>query len=167
MKNLQIRHCQPGDYDAVVQIYNHYVVHSHATFDVSTYTVGARAAWFAQFSETGPHQLLVARDGSAVLGYCCSTMFKRRAAYDVSVETSAYLAPDCLGRGIGRKLYANLLARLEVTDLHGAFAGVALPNEASLKMHKRLGFEQIGVFTEVGRKFDKYWDVAWLQKRIP
>lgn len=166
MKSSTIRHCGPGDYVQVVEIYNHYIANSHATFDETPYTVGARIPWFAQFSPTGPYQLLVAEHCGEVVGYCSSTRFKNRSAYDVSVETSAYIAPDHLGRGIGRDLYKNLLERLEAGALHGAYAGIALPNDASIRLHESFGFREVGVYSEVGRKFDQYWDVAWYEKRL-
>jgi phosphinothricin acetyltransferase len=166
MDDVLVRHCGPGDYDAVVRIYNHYIEHSPATFDVVPYSVGARAPWFSQFSEDGPHQLLVAAANDQVLGYCCSTRFKARPAYDISVETTAYVDSGAVGRGLGKKMYTTLLARLGGTGVHGAYAGVTLPNDASVKLHENLGFTKIGNFAEVGRKFDKYWSVAWFQKRL-
>ena len=147
-------------------IYNHYIEHSSATFDVVPYSVGARAPWFAQFAETGPYQLLVAVSCDKVVGFCCSTRFKSRAAYEVSIETTAYVAPGALGQGIGFKMYNALFAGVAGNDLHGAYAGVTLPNEASVALHQKLGFRKIGVFEEVGRKFDRYWSVAWFEKRI-
>lgn len=166
MNEVLVRHCGPGDYDAVVRIYNHYIENSPATFDVVPYSVGARASWFAQFTEDGPHQLLVAAMNDLVLGYCCSTQFKTRPAYDVSVETTAYVDAGATGQGIGKQMYATLMAKLASTGVHGAYAGVTLPNDGSVKLHESLGFTRIGVFEEVGRKFDKYWSVAWFQKRL-
>jgi len=166
MKDVLVRHCGPGDYGSVVQIYNHYIEHSHATFDVTPYSVGARASWFAQFAASGPYQLLVAEVDERIVGFCCSTQFKQRPAYDVSVETTAYVEPDVTGEGIGRKLYQSLFAHLDEVGLHGAYAGVTLPNDASVALHARLGFRQVGVFNEVGRKFDQYWSVAWFERRF-
>ncbi len=166
MDDVLVRHCGPGDYDAVVRIYNHYIEHSQATFDIVPFSIGARAPWFAQFAESGPHQLLVAVKNKEVAGYCCSTQFKSRPAYAVSVETTAYIAPDTRGQGIGKELYTTLFERLNGSGLHGAYAGVTLPNDASIGLHESLGFRKIGVFGEVGRKFDRYWSVAWFEKRI-
>jgi phosphinothricin acetyltransferase len=166
MDDVLVRHCAPGDYDAIVRVYNHYIEQSPATFDVVPYSVGARAPWFAQFAEDGPCQLLVAVTNDDVLGYCCSTQFRTRPAYDVSVETTAYVDAGAIGQGIGKKMYAMLLANLDGTGVHGAYAGITLPNDASVKLHESLGFMKIGVFDEVGRKFDKYWSVAWFQKRL-
>lgn len=166
MDEVCIRHCAPGDYGAVVAIYNYYIENSHATFDTRPYSIGERAPWFAQFAETGPHQLLVAANDDTVVGYCCSTPFSKRAAYDVSVETTVYIKEDATGQGIGKSLYAKLLQNLDGIGLHGAYAGISLPNNASVKLHEALGFRRVGVYEEVGRKFDKYWDVAWYERRL-
>ncbi len=166
MDEVRIRHCAPGDYGAVVAIYNYYIENSHSTFDTTPYSIGERAPWFSQFNESGPNQLLVAENDDTVLGFCCSTPFSKRAAYDVSVETTVYLAPDATGRGVGKRLYEVLLEKLSGIGLHGAYAGVALPNDASVKLHESLGFREVGVYEEIGWKFDKYWSVAWYELRI-
>lgn len=167
MDEVRIRHCAPGDYGVVVAIYNYYIENTHTTFATTPYSIGERAPWFSQFNESGPNQLLVAEQGDAVLGFCCSTPFSNRSAYDVSVETTVYLAMDATGRGIGKRLYDELLENLSGIGLHGAYAGIALPNDASVKLHESLGFRNVGVYEEVGWKFDKYWSVAWYELRIP
>ena len=166
MDDTIIRHCAPGDYDAIVRIYNHYIENSPATFDTAPFAVGERVPWFAQFDEAGPHQLLVAERDGGVVAYSCSTRFKDRPAYDISVETTVYVAPDATGRGIGTRLYTELFDRLTGTGIHGAYAGVTVPNDASVRLHRSLGFREIGVYEEVGWKFDRYWNVVWFEKRI-
>ena len=166
MNDLRIRHCGPGDYNAIVEIYNHYIEYSHATFDTTPYSIGERAPWFSQFNESGPNQLLVADKHGTVVGFCCSTPFENRSAYDISVEITVYLAADATGQGIGKRLYETLLENLSGIGLHGAYAGVALPNDASVNLHAALGFRKVGVYEEVGFKFGKYWSVAWYEVRI-
>ena len=166
MDDIIIRHCAPGDYDAVVEIYNHYIENSHTTFDARPYSIGERAPWFSPFHESGPNQLLVAENNGTVLGFCCSTPFEHRAAYDISVETTVYLTPEATGEGVGKRLYEVLLQNLSGIGLHGAYAGIALPNDASVKLHETLGFRKIGVYQEVSWKFDQYWNVAWYELRI-
>jgi phosphinothricin acetyltransferase len=82
------------------------------------------------------------------------------------VETSVYLAPDAVGRGAGTRLYEKLFKALEGEDVHRAYAGIALPNPASVGLHERFGFKRAGHFTEQGRKFGRYWDVAWYEKAL-
>lgn len=166
MSGLSVDNAGPGDYGRIVDIYNHYVLNSPATFDTRPYSLGERATWFAGFSASGPHQLLVARSGERVIGYAYSAAFNPRPAYDISVETTVYLDPGSTGRRVGTALYAELFERLASCGLHGAYAGVTLPNDASVRLHRSFGFRQIGVETEVGYKFDRYWSVARFERRL-
>lgn len=166
MQEIRVHNCGPGEYDAVVRIYNHYVEHSPVTFDMATYSVGERVPWFAQFAETGPYQLLVAQLHGTVVGFCYSTPYKERPGYDVSVETTVYVAPDAVGQGAGAALYSELFDRLSDCGLHGAYAAVTLPNDAAVKLHEKFEFREIGVETEVGYKFDQYWSVARFERRL-
>jgi len=166
MEDVRIRHCAPGDYNAIVEIYNHYIRNSHSTFDTTPHSIGERAPWFSQFNESGPNQLMVADQDGAVVGFCCSTPFKNRAAYDISVETTVYVSEQATGRHIGKRLYETMLNNLSGIGLHGAYAGVALPNDASVYLHESLGFRKVGTYKEVGWKFGKYWDVAWFELRL-
>lgn len=164
---LTITPAGADDLEAINEIYNHYVRTTAITFDLEPKTMDWRREWFAGFGERGRHRLLVARDGKAVLGYASSARHRPKAAYDPSVETSVYLAPGHMGRGIGRSLYEALLRELEGEDVHRAFAGISLPNPASIRLHERCGFRRAGLFSEQGRKFGRYWDVAWYERAFP
>lgn len=155
------------DVSALTDIYNHYVRTSGVTFDTTEFTVEARHDWFSHYATTGPHRLLVAVDGGDVLGYATSSPFRPKPGYATSVETSVYLRPDATGRGLGTVLYRAVFDALAGQDLHRAYAGVALPNDASVRLHERLGFREIGTFVEVGRKFGRYWDVRWFERSLP
>ncbi|WP_336052027.1 GNAT family N-acetyltransferase [Streptomyces sp. CA2R101] len=104
--------------------------------------------------------------GGALLGYATSSAFRPKAAYAPSVEVTVYCAPHAAGRGIGTLLYTSLFEALADEDVHRAYAGITQPNEASTRLHTRFGFRHIGTYTEVGRKFGRYWDVAWYQKDL-
>ena len=166
MTAVSVRAGLAQDLPALTEIYNHYVERTHITFDLETFTVDARREWFQHYGETGRHRLLVAVDGDEVLGYATSGRFRDKAAYDTSVETTIYCRPGCSGRGIGSALYTALFDALRDEDVHRAYAGVALPNDASLTLHRRFGFAEIGTFREVGRKFGRYWDVTWLERPV-
>jgi phosphinothricin acetyltransferase len=160
---------RPGrlsDLNVLTRIYNHYVETTHVTFDLVPFTVEQRREWFGHYGVTGRHRLLVAEEAGDVLGYATSGRFRDKAAYDPSVETTVYCAPEAVGRGAGSALYEALCSELSTEDAHRAFAGVALPNDASLTLHQRFGFTEIGTFREVGRKFDKWWDVTWLERPL-
>lgn len=156
-----IRRAGAEDLPALLAIYNHYVTTTHITFDVEPRTLVQRQTWFAQFGARGRYQCFVALADGVPVGWASSHAFKDRAAYDTSVETSVYLSPEVQGRGIGRSLYQTLLDALAREDVHGAFGGIALPNQASIALHVSLGYSLVGTFPEVGRKFGRFWDVAW------
>ena len=125
-----------------------------------------RREWFSHYAETGRHRLMVAAEGDKVAGYVSSSRFRPKPGYRTSVETSVFLSPDAVGKGVGTKLYTELFKSLEGEDVHRAYAGIALPNPASIALHEKLGFKRVALFTEQGRKFDRYWDVAWFEKPL-
>lgn len=158
---------RPGTLDdlaALTAIYNTYVEGSLATFDDVAFT--DRAEWFSHYG-VAPYFLLVAEVDSAVVGYATSSPHRPKAGYRSSVEASVYLAPDATGRGLGRALYGGLLPLVDAAGVHRCLAGIALPNDASVALHKRFGFTEVGVFTEVGTKFGRYVDVAWYERTGP
>lgn len=163
---MQVSPGVEADLEPLTAIYNHYVRETPITFDTAPFAPEERRAWLRSHPEDGPHRLLVARGGPRILGYATSSAFRPKAAYDTSVECSVYLAPDAGRRGLGTLLYKALFAALEGEDVHRAYAGIALPNEASERLHRRFGFEHVGTYREVGRKFGRYWDVAWYEKDL-
>lgn len=166
MHELDIRAARLSDLPRLTEIYNYYVLHTPATFDVEVQTLDQRAVWFSQFGETGRYRLLVAEKGGLVLGYAGTTRFRAKPAYSTTVETTIYCAPDAIGHGIGRSLYAALFATLEGEEIHRFVAGYVLPNAASAALHERFAFRHVGVFTENGYKLGRYWDVCWLERGL-
>lgn len=162
-----MRFGEAGDLAALTDIYNHYITETHITFDTEPFAVGARTHWFTQFGEAGPHRLYVGLVDDVVVGYATSTPFKDRAAYRTSVETTVYLHPGHTGQGYGGSLYGLLLDALDAApEVHRAYGGVALPNSASIALHEGFGYKQVAQYTEVGYKFDRYWDVIWFEKEL-
>jgi len=159
-----IRPATLDDLPALTEIYNHYVINTAITFDLQRFTPAARRAWFDDHRPDGRHRLLVAIDDGRVVGYATSSRWRPKAAYDTTVESSVYVHPDAVGHGIGTALYSALFEALSAEDIHTIVAGISLPNPASVALHERFGFRPVGVFGEVGRKFDRYWDVAWYQR---
>ncbi|MEV5280044.1 N-acetyltransferase family protein [Streptomyces sp. NPDC051994] len=169
--DVQVRPGVEADLGALTDIYNHFIRETAITFDTTAVTAEQRRPWLHSHPEDGPHRLLVAHDDrfvgrGRVLGYATSSPFRARAAYATSVELSVYCAPQALGRGVGTLLYRSLFEALAGEDLHRAYAGIALPNEASIRLHERFGFTHVGTYREVGRKFGRYWDVAWYEKEL-
>lgn len=161
---IAIRSARADDLEDIEAIYHHYVLNTHATFDVAA---EPRSDWFAQFDGSRYRCLLAVSDEHEVAGYACSGPFKHKRAYETSVEVSIYLAPLMTHRGLGGQLYRALFGALSGEDLHRAYAGIALPNDASLALHRRFGFAEVAHYHEVGRKFDRYWDVVWLERALP
>ena len=164
---ILVRPATDDDLPALTDIYNHYVVNTPITFDLQPFTVDERREWFVEHSHGGRHRLLVADDGQGqAVGYASTSRFHTKAAYDTTVESSVYCRVDAVRRGIGTALYRALFELLKDEDINRFVAGVTLPNPASLALHERCGFRQVGALTSVGRKFDRYWDVAWLERPL-
>ncbi|WP_405881792.1 GNAT family N-acetyltransferase [Streptomyces sp. NBC_01136] len=184
---VQVRPGAESDLDALTDIYNHYVRETPITFDTAVFTSEERRPWLLSHPEDGPHRLMVATDtdyesgaaarkrlvegrrpgdGRAILGYATSSAFRPKPAYVTSVEVTIYLATDARSRGVGTLLYKALFEALAGEDVHRAYAGIAQPNEASVRLHERFGFRYVGTYREVGRKFGRYWDVAWYEKDL-
>jgi phosphinothricin acetyltransferase len=164
MSETRIRTAEHGDLTRITEIYNYYVLNTPVTFDVEPYTAERREAWLAQFNAAGRHRLIVAEENGVVTGYAGTTRFRPKAAYETTVETSIYCAPEAVGKGIGKRLYAKLFEMLSGEDIHRFVAGYVLPNAASEALHRRFGFKVVGVFSENGRKFGKYWAVCWVER---
>jgi phosphinothricin acetyltransferase len=161
-----IQYIRESDFADLVAIYNYYIEHTPITFDLDLYTVESRMPWFEQFREGSRHICLVASEQGRAVGYASSASFRSKAAYQTSVESSVYLYPDATGKNLGAALYQALFDYLATQPVHRVYAGITLPNDASLALHRRYGFEDCGLFQEVGYKFDQYWDVLWLQKSL-
>ena len=163
---IRIRPANRADLPRLTEIYNHYVVHTPVTFDLEPYTVERRAAWFEQFALTGRYRLVVAEEDGLVLGYAGTTRFRVKPAYDTTVETTVYCAPEAVGKGVGRSLYAGLFEAIAGENINRIVGGFTLPNPASARLHEQLGFKLVGAFSEVGYKFGRYWDVQWTERPL-
>jgi phosphinothricin acetyltransferase len=164
MPGISIRPAVRGDLPRLTEIYNYYVINTPVTFDMEPYTVERRAIWFDQFAPTGRYRLVVAGENGIVLGYAGTMRFRPKAAYETTVETTIYCAQEAIGKRIGSRLYAALFDALKHEDIHRFVAGYTLPNDASAALHARCGFKPVGIYTEVGRKFGRYWDVQWTER---
>lgn len=160
----EIRRAVPGDLDALTAIYNHYVRDTAITLDTAERDDAKARAWFAGFAETGRYQCFVATQTGTVVGWASSHRYNDRAGYDPTISASIYLAPGATGQGLGRRLYQTLFAALQAEDIHRVFAGITMPNDASVALHRAFGFEPAGLYSQVGRKFGRFWDVATFLK---
>jgi phosphinothricin acetyltransferase len=166
MTDVAIRAAEPRDLPELLAIYNHYVVNTPITFDLEPRTLAQRQEWLDGFATTGKYRCFVALRQERPIGWACSARLKEKAAYDTSIETSVYVAPNEAGKGLGRRLYQALFDSLGGEDIHRAFGGITLPNDASVGLHRSVGFQHIGTYNEIGRKFGKFWDVALYLRRM-
>ena len=164
---ITLRAATDGDLDAVAAIYDREVREGTATFDL---TPPPRSKWEKLLASPHPgDHFLVAVDGetdAAVLGFAYSSAFREKGAYDATREVTIYLDPSAAGRGLGRALYGELLARLTASGVRVALACISLPYVASEGLHRACGFERQGVLHQVGRKFDRWIDVVWWERLL-
>jgi len=160
-----VRAATERDLEALNDIYNAYVVASHATFDLAPWSAESRLTWFRDHGDDRYLVFVSVTDGS-VTGFASSGRYRPRAGYETTVETSVYVSPGHVGRGLGASLYSALFDALAGQDLHRALAGVTRPNAPSVALHRRFGFRPVAHFTEQGRKFGRYWDVDWFERAL-
>lgn len=160
---LTVRPCRQTDIASVCEIYNHYVRHTTITFEEEPVPEAAMRARVAECQ--GRHAWLVCEDEEqgGIVGYAYASPWKARAAYRHTAEVTVYLRHGLGRRGYGGALYASLLEQLAQQGCHAAVACIALPNEASVALHERMGFRPVARFNEVGRKFDRWLDVGYWQ----
>ncbi len=159
-----IRAVRIDDAQSIAEIYGPVVEHTTISFEDVPPEATEMAARIA--STIPDYPWLVASNGNRVLGYAYASRHREREGYRYSVDVSVYVADDARGRGIGTMLYSRLFDDLRDGGFHRAFAGIALPNDASVTLHRRLGFSDVGIYHEVGWKFGRWLDVLWLEKTI-
>ncbi|HMJ93118.1 MAG TPA: arsinothricin resistance N-acetyltransferase ArsN1 family B [Allosphingosinicella sp.] len=161
---MRIRAATPDDSAAISEIYAPYVSASAVSFEAEPPGPEEIAARMGAVADLYPW--LAAEENGAILGYAYGAAFRTRHAYRFTVETTVYLREAAQGRGIGRLLYAPLLELLERQGFTQAIAAIALPNEASVQLHERLGFRHAGTYGQVGFKLGRWWDVGLWQRAL-
>ena len=159
-----IRQAEASDAPEIAAIYRPIVESSTISFEEHAPDEREIARRIAQVTRSYPW-LVAERDGR-VAGYAYATRHRERECYRFSVDVSVYVAAQARKSGIARALYEALLAQLTQLGFHRAFAGIALPNDASIALHRRFGFEPVGIYKEVGWKFGRWLDVAWFARAL-
>ncbi len=163
---LLIRPATLDDAPALCALRNHYIASSHATFDEHPLSIEAVEAWMLGFADTGRHRLLVAERDGRLAGFVCSQPYRPHPAFRMTIETSIYVSSDQVGGGVGSRLYDALFAALADEALHRVVVGIALPNEASVRLHRRHGFAEVGRFDEYAVKNGAFVSSVWMQKAL-
>ncbi|MGL5865219.1 MAG: GNAT family N-acetyltransferase [Dermatophilaceae bacterium] len=162
---VAVRPATSADLSGMAAIYNDAVARTVATFDLEPRPDDHYADAVAS-TRPGDHAF-VAHAAGSVLGFAYAGTYRPRRAYDGTREISVYLAPQARGLGAGRALYDHLLDRVDADGIHTCLAVIAQPNPASEALHRSVGFVQVGVLREVGRKFGQWVDTGLWQRMSP
>jgi L-amino acid N-acyltransferase YncA len=162
-----MRDARAADLPAVREIYNYYVANSTVTFDEDAMTLKEWKAKFAYLERLGMPFIVAESPSGNLLGYALVAPWKQKRAYRFTVENSIYLGPAASGKGLGRALLAELIARSKAAGLKEMIAVIADQGaEASIALHEKFGFEEIGRMGRVGFKFDRWLGTVLLQKSL-
>ncbi len=161
---MLIRRATTADAEAISTIYNREVTGGTATLDLVPRSVTEQEQWIRDRS--GGLAALVAEAGGTVVGFAALSFYRDRPGYRTSVEDSIYIAPGQQGAGVGSRLLGELVTTAANHGFHAMFARIVGPQEASVALHRRHGFELVGVEREVARKFGRWHDVALLQRLL-
>ena len=158
---ISIRHAEERDAEAIRSIYNYEVEHETATFDLVPRSLEDQLEW--QRARTGAFCVYVAELDGEVVGFGALSPYKERAAYRTSVEDSVYVRRDLGRQGIGRAMLSHLLEAAENGGFHAVMARITTLSEGSIALHEALGFQLVGIERQIGRKFNRWLDVALMQ----
>ena len=161
---MEIRPCLPDDCQAICDIYNYYIENTVISFEETALTLAEQQERVAACTRNYPWLVCLVDD--RIVGYAYANKWQQRSAYRLCAETTVYLRPGETGRGYGAALYRALLPLLYRQGLRVAIAGIALPNEASVKLHESIGFSQVAHYPGVGMKFGRRVDVGYWQKNL-
>jgi phosphinothricin acetyltransferase len=161
---MPIRDAEAGDLPQILAIYNEVIAASTAVYSTEPSTLAERSEWFEQRRRRG-FPVLVAAEGDLVLGFSSFGEFRDAfSGYRHSVEHSVHVGAGARGAGVGRQLVAALFPLAAAQGKHVMIGGIDAANEGSLRFHERLGFERVAHFREVGRKFDRWLDLVFVQR---
>lgn len=157
-----IRAATADDLDRITEIYDSYIVASHVSFDTEPWSARRRKEWWKDCRG----RVLVAEHDGVVVGTTYAAQWRDKQAYAFSVETTVVLTPDAIGSGFGTALLGALLDLLRDEGIHRAYAIIALPNDASVALHEKLGYREIGVLDQVGFKMGRYWSTLLMERAL-
>ena len=167
LQAIALRDARPGDGPALQQIYGHHVLHGFGSFEEIPPAVEEMERRLAAVQEDGLPYLIAEAAGGRVLGFAYAGRYRPRSAYRFTVEDSVYVAPDAAGRGIGRRLLAEVIARAEALGMRQMIAVIGdSANLGSIRLHERLGFTRAGLFAAVGWKRERWLDSVLMQRPL-
>ncbi|WP_298494656.1 GNAT family N-acetyltransferase [uncultured Algibacter sp.] len=159
-----IRALQIDDAPALLDIYNYYVLNTTVTFDIDPISIEAFVNKLNLITKNYP--FIVYEEDNEILGYAYGSQFRPKPAYNYVVESTVYVTHTAQGKQIGTKLYKELIRLLKQTNLHTVLGVLTIPNDASIKLHEKFGFEQVANLKEVGFKFGEWQNVGIWQLKL-
>ncbi|MFT3702288.1 MAG: GNAT family N-acetyltransferase [Agriterribacter sp.] len=159
---VTVRPAHNGDVQAILDIYNHAILHTTAVYDYVPHTLEMRQQWFDAKKQQG-FPVFVAEENNEVVGFSSIGPFRAWAAYKFTVENAIYVRNNMQGKGIGKLLMQPLIATSRELGFHTIVAGIDADNEVSLRLHRNFGFEEVAHFKQVGWKFDKWLNLKFMQ----
>lgn len=165
--DVVVRPARFDDCPAILEIYNDAVLTTTASYDYEPRTLEHRQDWFSAHERDQLAVFVGESSGGEIVGWCALNRFHDRVGYRFTCENSIYVAARWRGRGLGRQLLAPLVTAAQARGMHAIIACIDAQNTASIRLHQRFGFEQVGLFRQVGYKFDRWLDVAYLELLLP
>lgn len=164
MSDIAVREVTMDDVIDITKIYNHYVENTTLTFDLAPITEPEMEVKINTTKKNYP--FLVITEDDEVVGFAFAAQWKAKAAYQFCAETSIYMHPNAISKGLGLRLYNALLSALPLYDIATAIGCITIPNPESIALHEKLGFKKVGEFENVGFKFEKWINVGYWEKKI-
>ncbi|MFY0644833.1 MAG: N-acetyltransferase [Bacteroidia bacterium] len=161
VKSVNIRKANAADAAQIAEIYNHYISNTIITFELEEIDSEEMNSRIQSIQKKYP--FIVLEQDDQILAYAYASQWKERKAYQYTCESSIYVKREFLGHGYGFSLYKSLIDSLEKSHYRRVLGGIALPNDASIALHEKLGFTHSGTLTNVGFKFEKWVDVGYWQ----
>ncbi len=162
---MRVRNVSPSDAARIADIYNHYISDTIVTFELDPVTPEEIGRRIREITRDYPY-LAVEDDAGTVAGYAYASRFREREAYRHTAEVTIYLDRDRTGAGLGAPLFAELLDRLRKMDTVALIGAIALPNDASVRLHEKFGFRKVAHLEKVGYKLGNWIDVGYWQLLI-
>lgn len=163
---MQVRPAIHSDLDGILAIYNDAVLTTTATYDYEPRSLDDRVAWFEEHQRQRLPVLVAVEANSQILGWSSLSRYHNRSGYRFTVENSVYVATRHRGRGIGTLLLPPLIESARALRLHAIIAAIDAENEASIRLHSRFEFAEVGRFKQVGFKFNRWLDVIYMERLL-
>jgi L-amino acid N-acyltransferase YncA len=160
---MELRDASQSDVPGILEIYNEVIANSTAVYSEQPASLEDRLAWLKARHEQS-YPVLVAASGDEVIGFASFGDFRAWPCYQFSVEHTVHVRRDQRGRGVGARLVQALIPRASALGKHVLIAGIDADNAGSIRLHARLGFQQVAHFRQVGRKFDRWLDLVFMQR---